>query len=63
MSSGKDNLDEKSKKILAIRKILKDRDVEKQNANFAKADSMRDLLKEKYGVIVIDQKNGNTKYL
>lgn len=51
-------IDERSKKILAIRKVLKDRDVEKQNANFAKADSMRDLLKEKYGVTVIDQKNG-----
>ena len=50
--------DQHSKRILAIRKILKDRDVEKQNANFAKADSMRDLLKEKYGVVIIDQKNG-----
>jgi len=56
--SDSNNIDEHSKKILAIRKILKDRDTEKQNANFAKADSMRDLLKEKYGVIVIDQKNG-----
>ena len=50
--------DQHSKRILAIRKILKDRDVEKQNSNFAKADSMRDLLKEKYGVVIIDQKNG-----
>jgi len=57
-----DNLDENSKKILAIRKLLKDRDIEKQNANFAKADSMREYLKEKYGVIVIDQKNGNNYY-
>lgn len=51
-------MDEHSKKILAVRQLLKERDEARMNSDFEKSDFLREKLSTQYGVVVIDQKGG-----
>lgn len=53
-----DELDPHTKKILKIKEIVKKRDELRENGDYLKADSVRELLKVKYNVDLIDQKGG-----
>jgi hypothetical protein len=52
------NLDERSKKILAIRAALKERDDARDNGDYGKSDVIRDKLVNDYDIEIFDQKNG-----
>lgn len=51
-------LDDRSKKILAIRAALKERDDARDNGDYGKSDVIRDRLVKDYDIEIIDQKNG-----
>lgn len=53
-----DKLDEHSKKIVEVRTIMREREKARKNDDFGKSDKLRDVLKDKYGVVVLDQKGG-----
>lgn len=53
-----EELDPHTKKILKIKEIVKKRDELRENGDYLKADSVRELLKVKYNVDLIDQKGG-----
>lgn len=53
-----DELDPHTKKILKIKEIVKKRDELRENGEYLKADSIRELLNVKYNVELIDQKGG-----
>ena len=52
------SLDEQSKRILAVRKIMKDREIARQSGNYIQSDLLRQLLSKTMDVSVIDQKDG-----
>eukprot|EP01041_Mallomonas_annulata_P003928 gene3928-7841_t len=52
-----EGMDDHTEKILAIRKIVKERDQARDDGEFTKSDNIRDKLTE-MGVFVIDQKGG-----
>ena len=49
-------LDEHSKKIVKVRTIMRERENARKSDDFGKSDKLRDVLKDKYGVAVLDQK-------
>ena len=51
-------LDERTIKILEIKKIVIERDEIKKNANYIKSDLLREKLLKEYNVEVFDQKDG-----
>ena len=51
-------MDEHSKKILAVRQLLGERDEARMNSDFEKSDFLREKLSTLYGAIVIDQRGG-----
>lgn len=50
-------LDDHSKKILEVRKLVRERDEAREGGQFVKSDNLRDKLSE-MGVFVVDQKGG-----
>jgi FK506-binding nuclear protein len=53
-----EDLDEHSKKIVKVRMIMRDRENARKSNDFGKSDSLREKLKDEYGVDVLDQKGG-----
>lgn len=53
-----EDLDEHSKKIVKVRMIMRDRENARKSNDFGKSDSLREKLRDEYGVDVLDQKGG-----
>ena len=53
------SLDDQSKRIIAVRTVMNERDAARRNGNFLKSDELRDKLKD-MGVFVVDQKDGRS---
>ena len=53
-----EDLDEHSKKIVEVRMIMRERETARKANDFGKSDSLREKLKDEYGVAVLDQKDG-----
>ena len=51
-------LDSHSRKIVEVRTIMREREIARKADDFGKSDKLRDVLKDKYGVGVLDQKGG-----
>jgi hypothetical protein len=54
----KPELDEHTKKILAVRALIRDRDEARSSGDFGKSDTLRDRLKNEFEVIIFDQNGG-----
>jgi FKBP-type peptidyl-prolyl cis-trans isomerase len=52
------NLDEHSKKIVAVRRLMRERDTARKEGDFGKSDELRSKLESEMGVEVKDQKDG-----
>jgi hypothetical protein len=57
-SASKPTMDEHTKKILAVRSLIKERDDARAAADFGKSDTLRDKLKNEFDVIIFDQNGG-----
>ena len=53
-----EKLDDHSKKVVDVRTLMREREKARKADDFGKSDKLRDVLKEKYGVAVLDQKGG-----
>ena len=53
-----ENLDEHSKKIVKVRMLMRERENARKADDFGKSDSLREKLKDEYGVAIMDQKGG-----
>jgi hypothetical protein len=53
-----EDLDPHTRRILKIRDLMKLRDEARTNGDFAKSDSLRHHMVEKYNIDIVDQKNG-----
>lgn len=58
IAAAEEGWDEHSVKILEVKKLMKQRDELRKNADFSKADSLRDKLIDTYGVIIVEQNDG-----
>ena len=54
----KPEMDEHTKKILAVRTLMKERDEARVSGDFGKSDTYRDKLKNEFDVIIFDQNGG-----
>lgn len=54
----KPEVDEHTKKILAVRALMRERDEARSSGDFGKSDTLRDKLKNDHGVIIFDQNGG-----
>ena len=57
-AQSKSSIDSHSRTILEIKALLHKRDEARTNAEFVKADQLRDKLISEYKIEIIDQKNG-----
>eukprot|EP01032_Pedospumella_encystans_P010487 gene10487-12252_t len=51
-------IDEHTKKILAVKALMRERDVARVESDFGKSDTLRDKLMTEYGVTIFDQNGG-----
>ena len=56
--SAKPTIDEHTKKILAVKAIMRERDDARKSADFGKSDTLRDKLMTEYDVVIFDQNGG-----
>lgn len=54
----KTDVDAHTKKILAVRALIRERDAARNAADFGKSDTLRDRLKSEFDVIIFDQNGG-----
>lgn len=51
-------IDEHTKKILAVKALMRERDIARVESDFGKSDTLRDKLMSEYGVTIFDQNGG-----
>ncbi len=51
-------IDEHSKKILAVKALMRERDIARTTSDFGKSDTLRDKLMNEYDVTIFDQNGG-----
>lgn len=51
-------IDDHSKKILAVKALMRERDVARVESDFGKSDTLRDRLMNEYDVTIFDQNGG-----